>query len=87
MTTLKIHALTTAAVLIAAFSQPAIAATRAPRADTPQASQLDQVRRDYYDTYGYARGQGEFDRAAPSQQYPSQNLPYPDRPYGDPDQW
>ena len=97
----KIHLLMTAAVLAIALSPPALAATLEPRVDTSQASGLDQVRRDYYDTYGnpgynaYARGQAEFDgqrqggfeQTTPSEYplYPSGNLPYPDRPYGAPD--
>lgn len=92
----RIHLLTTAAILLAAVSQPSLAASRAHRADPAQAAdQLDQVRRDYYHVYGdpgynaYARGEVRSNRVVPqddwNQTYPSQNLPYPDRPWGAPD--
>ena len=88
----KLLLLTTAGILAAGSVQPGFAASRANRADPPQATELmDSVRRESYSVYGnpglntYARGTAPTFQAAPLQAYPSHNLPYPDRPWGDPD--
>jgi len=93
----KLLLLTTAGILAAGSVQPGFAASRANRADPPQATELmDSVRRDYYRDYysiygdhpgfnTYARGTAPTFQAAPVQAYPSHNLPYPDRPWGAPD--
>ena len=74
--------------------QPSFAASRTDRTSSAQAiDQLDPVQRDYYRVYGDpghdAFARGEIRRVAPRadsyQSHPSQNLPYPDRPYGAPD--
>jgi hypothetical protein len=89
----KMLLLTSAALLVAGLAQPSFAASRAHSADPAQsADQFDQVRRNYYQTYGnpgynaFARGEGRTYQYVPQQTSPaSGNLPYPDRPWGDPD--
>jgi hypothetical protein len=60
----KLLMLATAVASLIAVTEPTFAASRASRADQAQAAgQLDQVRRDYYGTFGpghdaFARGNG-----------------------------
>jgi len=89
----KLLLLTSAVVLAAGIVQPSFAASRTHRTDPAQsADQFDQVRRNYYSTYGnpgynaFARGEDRTPQYVPQQAYPTGgNLPYPDRPWGDPD--
>ena len=81
----KIHILATAAALLVAASAPSFAASRTHRALDAYASGA------YY--YGPRNAQGRAvdnvqERAFVQPQYNrGQNLPYADRPYGDPDSW
>ena len=89
----KLSLLSTAAVVLVALSAPSSAASRVHRADTAQsADQFDPVRRNYYETYSnpgysaFARGEDRTHQYVPQQASAAGgNLPYPDRPYGDPD--
>jgi hypothetical protein len=91
----KLSLLSTAAVVLVALSAPSFAASPTHRGDTAQsADQFDPVRRNYYETYSnpgynaFARGEDRTYQSAPQQAYPTGgNLPYPDRPWGDPDRW
>jgi hypothetical protein len=77
----KLHILATAAALLIASSAPSFAASRTHHHHA-------RTDRDYSTNRGY-----ESYSAAPGAQgwggagYTGQNLPYPDRPYGDPDSW
>ena len=89
----KIHILATAAALLVTATAPSLAAQRVHRgADT---FTNDTVTTDRSGSYYYGpQGQGyrevsPFDAYASGGAVPyrSGNLPYPDRPYGDPDSW
>jgi hypothetical protein len=92
----KIHILATAAALLVAASAPSLAASRTHRALDAYAS--GGVTTDRSGAYYYgprdaqARAGDNIDnvqeRAFVQPQYNrGQNLPYSDRPYGDPDSW
>ena len=90
----KIHILATAAALLVAASAPSLAASHTHRASDAYAS--GAVTTDRSGAYYYgprdAQGQG-VDNIVQEQGFVQpqynrgQNLPYPDRPYGDPDNW
>jgi hypothetical protein len=78
----KLHLFATAAALLVAASAPSLAATRTHHnAGAYSARDSVGVDRDYsergYNAYGAAPGGAAY----------SGNLPYSDRPYGDPDSW
>jgi hypothetical protein len=85
----KLHMITAAAGILLALAGPTLAATRAHHRG------LDAYASDrsgaYY--YGPIGGQNDTQALTPAQHsytrspYQGQNLPYPDRPYGDPDSW
>ena len=84
----KIHILATAAALLVAASAPSLAASRTHRALDAYASgavTTDRSGAYYYGPQGrpavapYQDVQPLYNRG--------QNLPYADRPYGDPDSW
>lgn len=88
----KLVMLTAAAGLVLALAAPGFAAQRAHRASDAYASGVD--RSGAYN-YGPQDAQGRAATApapsfepAPAAQYErGQNLPYPDRPYGNPNRW
>jgi hypothetical protein len=86
----KLYVLTATAGILLALAGPSLAAQRAPRGVDAYASA------DRSGAYNYGPQGGQGARAqvqTPAQhQYNrapnyGQNLPYPDRPYGDPDRW
>ena len=86
----KLHMLTATASILLALAGPTLAASRNHRAADVYA---DGNRSGAY-SYGPASAEGRNAQAfAPAQsqdraQYSrGQNLPYPDRPYGDPGRW
>ena len=92
----KLHMLTAAAGILVVLSGPSFAAQRTHQtSDTNSAfargSETDRSGAYYYGprdgtSYGAAAGAQGFGGAGYSA--PQQgNLPYPDRPYGDPDSW
>ena len=92
----KIHILATAAALLVATSAPSLAASRTHRALDAYASGAVTTDRSGAYYYGPRDAQGRAgdnidnvqERAFVQLQYSrGQNLPYPDRPYGDPDSW
>ena len=85
----KLHILATAAALLVTASAPSLAASRTHRGADAYASGAVTTDRSgpYY--YGPQGAQNAQDRT-PFVEAPynrGQNLPYPDRPYGDPDTW
>jgi hypothetical protein len=91
----KIHILATAAALLVAASAPSLAASRTHRGLDAYASGAVTTDRSGAYYYGPQNAQGRADsidnvqeRAFVQPQYNrGQNLPYADRPYGDPDSW
>ena len=90
----KMHILATAAALLVAASAPSLAASRTHRASDAYAS--GAVTTDRSGAYYYGPRDAQVrpgdnivqERVFVQPQYNSgQNLPYPDRPYGDPDNW
>ena len=85
----KLHVLTAAAGILLALAGPTLAASRNHRAADAYASSDRSGA--YY--YGPVSGEGRNSQAlTPAQHqystpYTGQNLPYADRPYGDPDRW
>ena len=84
-----LHTLTAAAGILLALAGPTLAAERAHRAYDAYASGTADRSGAYY--YGPRDAQGRA-IVAPSEDAQSQfsrgqNLPYADRPYGDPDSW
>ena len=78
----KLYILAIAAALLATASAPSFAASRTHhhvRADRDYSVNAEHG----YDAYGAAPGAQGWGGAA----YTSHNLPYSDRPYGDPDSW
>lgn len=91
----KLHTLTAAAGILLALAGPSLAAQRTHRAFDAYASGTDAYASGTADRsgayyYGPRDAQGRA-VVAPFQEAPTQyyrgNLPYPDRPYGDPDRW
>jgi hypothetical protein len=87
----KIHILATAAALLVAASAPSLAASRTHRALDAYASGAVTTDRSGAYYYGPQGAQGR-PAVAPYQDVQpfynrGQNLPYADRPYGDPDSW
>ena len=76
----KLHILATAAALLVAASAPSFAASRTHH---HVRSDRDYSTNRGYDAYGAASGAQGWGGGT----YSGQNLPYPDRPYGDPDSW
>ena len=90
----KIHIFATAAALLVVASAPSLAASRTHRALDAYASGAVTTDRSGAYYYGPQDAQGRARRddavAGPSRQPQynrGQNLPYADRPYGDPDSW
>ena len=92
----KIQILATAAALLVAASAPSLAASRTHRALDAYASGAVTTDRSGAYYYGPRDAQGRAgdnignvqERAFVQPQYNrGQNLPYADRPYGDPDSW
>jgi hypothetical protein len=88
----KLQVLTAAGAILLALAGPSLAAQRAHRGVDAYASgdvNADRSGAYYYgpQTYYGAQpltpAQHQYSRAP----YAGQNLPYPDRPYGDPDSW
>jgi hypothetical protein len=84
----KLQILTATAGILLALAGPTLAAQRAHRAYDAYASS------DRSGAYNYGPIQGSQARTPAQAQYDrtptnsgQQNLPYPDRPYGDPDSW
>ncbi len=74
----KTGLVTIVAALLFATSEPSVAARKFRKpADNAPAQQSDQTRAPAYDPKGTSR----------SPFGPGRNLPYPDRPYGDPGRW
>jgi hypothetical protein len=82
----KLHILATAAALLITASAPSFAASRTHRHHV-RSDRDYSTNRGYtnpgYNAYGAASGAQGWGGAG----YTGQNLPYPDRPYGDPDSW
>jgi hypothetical protein len=96
MTMKKLQMLTATAGIILALAGPSLAASRTHQAADAYAS--GDVSADRSGAYNYGPVGGERVRAPVQQQYQygssgytggyaGQNLPYADRPYGDPDSW
>jgi len=87
----KIHILATAATLLVAASAPSLAASRTHRALDAYASGAVTTDRSGAYYYGPQDRQGRAAVAPYQDVQPlynrGQNLPYADRPYGDPDSW
>ena len=93
----KLYIFATAAALLVAASAPSLAQSRTQRAMDAYASgavTTDRSGAYYYGPLGaqnaQVRAQDGAQGAAQSVDVPynrGQNLPYPDRPYGDPDRW
>ena len=91
----KIHILATAAALLVAACAPSLAVSRTHRALDAYASGTVTTDRSGAYYYGPLNAQGRADNIDNVQQRTfvqpqynrGQNLPYPDRPYGDPDNW
>jgi hypothetical protein len=82
----KLHILATAAVLLVTASVPSFAATRThhhAKVDRGYTVRTDRGYNPGYNAYGASPGAQGWGGAA----YTGQNLPYADRPYGDPDRW
>jgi hypothetical protein len=84
----KLHILATAAALLITASAPSFAASRTQhhvRSDRDHSVRADRGHSTHrgYNAYGAAPGAQGWGGAG----YTGQNLPYPDRPYGDPDSW
>ena len=81
--------ITAAAGILLALASPTLAATRTHHGFDAYASDRSGAY-NYGPINGQSYGQanGGYDRTVVQPQYaPGQNLPYPDRPYGDPDNW
>jgi hypothetical protein len=87
----KLQIFATAAALLVVASAPSLAASRTHRAADAYASGAVTTDRSGAYYYGPQDAQGRPiavpSQVAPSQYERGQNLPYPDRPYGDPDSW
>ena len=87
----KIHILATAAALLVAASAPGLAASRTHRALDAYASGAVTTDRSGAYYYGPQDAQGRAVTAPIQNVQPQynrgQNLPFADRPYGDPDNW
>jgi hypothetical protein len=87
----KLQIFATAAALLVVASAPSLAASRTHRAADAYASGAVTTDRSGAYYYGPQEAQGRAltapSRVAPSQYDRGQNLPYADRPYGDPDGW
>jgi hypothetical protein len=68
---------TIVAALLFAMSEPSVAARKSRKPADAPAQQSDKTRAPAYDPQGTSR----------SPFGPGRNLPYPDRPYGDPGRW
>jgi hypothetical protein len=92
MTMKKLQLLTAAAAVLLALSGPSFAAKRTHQttAADPAYSSADRSGAYYYgpragyEAYGAVPSAQGVGGGSPSY---GQNLPYPDRPYGDPDSW
>jgi hypothetical protein len=91
----KLQMLTSAAGVLLVLAGPALAANRTHRGTDAYASGEYSDRSGAYN-YGPQRGAAGSSIATSGAQGwgnpayshgPQQNLPYPDRPYGDPDRW
>jgi hypothetical protein len=88
----KLQILTAAAGILLARAGPSLAAQRTHRGVDAYASgdvSADRSGAYYYGPRAYGAqpltpAQHQYSRSAP---YAGQNLPYADRPYGDPDSW
>jgi hypothetical protein len=90
----KLQMLTAAGGILLALAGPSLAAQRVHRGTDAYASGAATDRSGAYsygpqrDTTSYGATSGAQGWGAPSRPYGAQqNLPYPDRPYGDPDRW
>jgi hypothetical protein len=90
----KLHIMATAATLLVAASAPTLAAQRVHRGFDANASASDRSGAYYYGPRDAQSGAFVAPQAATPEQFNrgqqynrGQNLPYPDRPYGDPDSW
>jgi hypothetical protein len=89
----KLQMLTAAAGIILAFAGPGLAASRTHQAADAYASGDVSADRSGAYNYGPVAGQRFRSPVQPQYQYndtsayTGQNLPYADRPYGDPDGW
>jgi hypothetical protein len=91
----KFHILATAAALLVTASAPGLAASRTHNGADAYASgavSTDRSGAYYYGPQGTSQGAQNAQERAPFVEAPynynrGQNLPYPDRPYGDPDTW
>jgi hypothetical protein len=88
----KLLILATTAGIVLASAAPGLAAQRAHRASDAYASAATADRSGSYyygpqDAQGRATTAVPFDPAPAVQYNRGQNLPYPDRPYGNPDRW
>jgi hypothetical protein len=90
----KLHLLTATAGILLALAGPSLAAQRVHRGADAYASGAGVDRSGAYNYgpvgggAGYAQGGGYTPYQQSRQQFNAgQNLPYPDRPYGDPDRW
>jgi len=90
----KLHLLTATAGILLALAAPTFAATRTHRAvDAYASGTVDRSGAYYYGPQGgAARAQAprtpvQVQRDLAPSYGPGVNLPYPDRPYGDPDSW
>ena len=91
----KLHMLTAAAGILVALSGPSFAAKRTHQTSDANSAYARASTADRSGAYYYGPRGGESYSVSPGSQgfggagYNSQqgNLPYPDRPYGDPDSW
>ena len=87
----KLQIFATAAALLVVASAPSLAASHTHRAADAYASGVVSTDRSGAYYYGPQDAQGRAlavpPQVEPSQYGRGQNLPYPDRPYGDPDSW
>jgi hypothetical protein len=89
-----LHIMATAATLLVAASAPTLAAQRVDRGSDAYASSVDRSGAYYYGPRDAQSRTFVAPRQATPEQFNresqynrGQNLPYPDRPYGDPDSW
>ena len=91
----KLHMLTAAASILVALSGPSFAAKRTQQTSDANSAYAAGSNADRSGAYYYGpRGGASYGAAAGAQGFggagysaPQGNLPYPDRPYGDPDRW
>ena len=79
----KLHILAAAAGLLVAISGPALAAQRHHRTSHGYSRNAVKTNPGNWNGWGY----DSYARGTSAHPYGTGNLPYPDRPYGDPDRW